>query len=247
MKIHLVNPNTTASMTEKAAQAARAVCADGTEIVPSQPEYGPESIEGYYDEVFSVPGMLEKIIAYDGSVDGHVIACFDDTGLDAARTIANGPVVGICEAAVYTASMVSNTFAIVTTLERSVPALHHLIIKYGAERKCAAIRASDIPVLELEDKNSSARSLIESEILNAIELDKAEAIVLGCAGMTDLAKALSEKYGLPVIDGVSAAVKQVEALVSQSLSSSRIRGYTRPRAKSYSGRFAEFAPSVVPR
>ena len=60
MKILLVNPNTTASMTEKAGEAARLVAASGTEIIAVNPEYGPVSIEGYYDEVFSIPACLRK-------------------------------------------------------------------------------------------------------------------------------------------------------------------------------------------
>ena len=59
MKLLLVNPNTTASMTEKAASAARSVASSGTEILASNPADGPVSIEGYYDEVFSIPGLLE--------------------------------------------------------------------------------------------------------------------------------------------------------------------------------------------
>ena len=100
MKILLVNPNTTSSMTDKAGEAARMVVASGTEIIAVNPEYGPISIEGYYDEVFSIPGLLEEVRKGEASgCHGTVIACFDDTGLDAARCIASGPVVGICEAA----------------------------------------------------------------------------------------------------------------------------------------------------
>jgi len=84
MKIHLVNPNTTASMTATAVAAARAVANGDTEIIGSQPDYGPESIEGYYDEVFAIPGLLDHINKHN-HCDGHVIACFDDTGLDYAR------------------------------------------------------------------------------------------------------------------------------------------------------------------
>ena len=149
MKIHLVNPNTTASMTATAAEAARAVASSGTIIVETQPDYGPESIEGYYDEVFAIPGLIDNIRRHNGC-DGHVIACFDDTGLDAARCIANGPVVGLCEAACIMASMVANKFSIVTTLSRSVPALEKLTLHYGMEHRCVSVRASDVPVLDLE-------------------------------------------------------------------------------------------------
>ncbi|NUB16982.1 aspartate/glutamate racemase family protein, partial [Azospirillum brasilense] len=53
MRILVVNPNTTASMTEKAGAAARAVAAPGTEIVAANPAMGPASIEGYYDEALA--------------------------------------------------------------------------------------------------------------------------------------------------------------------------------------------------
>ena len=240
MKIHLINPNTTASMTGKAVIAARSVAATGTEIIGNQPAHGPVSIEGYYDEVFAIPAMLEQI-QLNNACDGHVVACFDDTGVDAARCIANGPVIGICEAACLMAGTIANSFSIVTTLSRSVPALTHLVHKYGAERRCASVRASDIPVLDLEKEEPAAQELITEECRQAIESDGAEAIVLGCAGMTSLAQQLSTQLGIPVIDGVAAAVKHIEGLVSMQLSSSRINGYKTPVAKKFLGDFERFA------
>ncbi|MEM7258148.1 MAG: aspartate/glutamate racemase family protein, partial [Pseudomonadota bacterium] len=162
MKIHLINPNTTASMTQMAANAARNVAAAGTDIIANQPAHGPVSIEGFYDEAFAVPEMLHEIRKHN-DCDGHIVACFDDTGVDAARCIANGPVIGICEAACITAATIANRFSVVTTLSRSVPALQHLIHKYGAERRCASIRASDIPVLDLEKQETAAMQKIEHE------------------------------------------------------------------------------------
>ena len=241
MKIHLINPNTTASMTEQAVLAAVSVAAPGTEIIGNQPDDGPVSIEGYYDEAFAVPGMLEQIRA-NNHCDAHVIACFDDTGLDSARCIATGPVIGLCEAGCMAAVSVANSFSIVTTLSRSLPALTHLIHKYGAERRCVSIRASDIPVLELEDDSGDALQRIKKEVADAIKKDSAEAILLGCAGMTDLARALSEEFKLPVIDGVSAAVKHAEGLVAMGLTTSRINGYQYPVKKKYSGSFDRYQP-----
>ena len=244
MKLLLVNPNTTASMTEKAAIAARSVASSGTEILASNPSDGPVSIEGYYDEVFSIPGLLEEI--RKGAVagcQGTIIACFDDTGLDAARCRVAGPVLGICEAAVHMASMVSNSFSIVTTLNRSVPALEGLVLKYGMERHCRKVRASEVPVLDLEDANSGGRKKIRDEVALALLEDRSEAIVLGCAGMVDLARDLSEEFQVPVIDGVTSAVKLVESLVSLDLQTSKRNGYAFPRAKTYLGRFQSDQPS----
>ena len=186
MKLLLVNPNTTSSMTDKAGEAARMVVASGTEIIAVNPEYGPISIEGYYDEVFSIPGLLEEVRKGEASgCQGTVIACFDDTGLDAARCIASGPVVGICEAAMHIASLLANSFSIVTTLRRSIPALEELTVKYGMSRKCHRIRAAEVPVLELENPDSEATKLIRVEIQKALDEDRSDVIVLGCAGMID--------------------------------------------------------------
>ena len=243
MKLLLVNPNTTSSMTDKAGEAARMVAASGTEIIAVNPEYGPISIEGYYDEVFGIPGLLEEVRKGEASgCQGTVIACFDDTGLDAARCIASGPVVGICEAAMHIASLLANSFSIVTTLRRSIPALEELTVKYGMSRKCHRIRAAEVPVLELENPDSEATKLIRVEIQKALDDDRSEAIVLGCAGMVDLAAELSEEFGVPVIDGVSAAVKLVESLVALGLQTSKLNGYAYPRSKTYLGLFQTFQP-----
>jgi len=243
VKLLLVNPNTTSSMTDKAGEAARMVAASGTEIIAVNPEYGPISIEGYYDEVFSIPGLLEEVRKGEASgCQGTVIACFDDTGLDAARCIASGPVVGICEAAMHIASLLANSFSIVTTLRRSIPALEELTVKYGMSRKCHRIRAAEVPVLDLENPDSEATKLIRVEIQKALDDDRSEAIVLGCAGMVDLAAELSEEFGVPVIDGVSAAVKLVESLVALGLQTSKLNGYAYPRSKTYLGLFQTFQP-----
>ena len=129
------------------------------------PEIGPESIEGYYDEALAVPGLLAEIGKGEArGVAGHVIACFDDTGLDAARALARAPVVGIGEAAFHLASLIAGRFSVITTLGRSVPAIEQNLVKYGLASRCARVRAAEIPVLALEDKDSDARARIEAEI-----------------------------------------------------------------------------------
>lgn len=244
MRIHVVNPNTTHSMTTKIASAAKAAAMPGTEILAAQPDMGPVSIEGYYDEAFSVPGLLQCIASAEAQgMAGHVIACFDDTGLDAARCLATSPVIGIGEAAFHAASLVAGKFSVVTTLSRSIPAIEHNLVRYGLGSRCAQVRASDVPVLSLEEVGSSARRLISEEIEKAKSEDRAEAIVLGCAGMADLSRQLSEEHGLPVIDGVSAAVGLIEMLARNGIRTSKLGGYASPLPKPYRGIFASFAPS----
>lgn len=243
MRLLVVNPNTTASMTAKIGAAARAVAAPGAEILAVNPESGPASIEGFYDEAFSVPGLLREIARGEAmGVDGHIIACFDDTGLEAARSLARAPVIGIGEAAYHMASLLAHRFSVVTTLARSIPALETNLLKYGLDRRCARVRAAEVPVLELEDPRSDATRRIGEEIERAKAEDHAEAIVLGCAGMADLAGQLSRRHGLPVVDGVAAAVTLAEGLARLGLATSKAGGYAAPRAKAYTGLFASDAP-----
>lgn len=245
MRLLVVNANTTASMTAKIGKAARAVAAIGTEILAVNPESGPVSIEGYYDEAFSVPGLLAEITKGEAiSVNAHIIACFDDTGLEAARSVANAPVIGIGEAAFHMASLLAHRFSVITTLSRSIAAIETNLLKYGLERRCVRVRAAEVPVLALEDPTSDARARIDAEIVAALRKDRCEAIVLGCAGMADLANTLSRTHGVPVLDGVACAVKLAEGLAALGLRTSKRGAYAAPGAKRYAGIFAAMSPGI---
>lgn len=245
MKIAVINPNTTASMTATIADAARRVAHAETEILAITSSMGPVSIEGYYDEVFAIPGLLLEIAkAEREGAQAIVIACFDDTGLDAARALAGIPVIGICEAALSATSFIAQRFSVVTTMERSRLPVEHLVHRYGMGSRCK-VRAADVPVLSLEDPNSNARDRLRSEISAALKDDRAEAIVLGCAGMADLTASLRQEFGVPVIDGVAAAVKQAESLIAQGLSTAKRGAYASPVYKTYGGDLSRFAPQAM--
>ncbi len=242
MKIRVINPNTSATMTRTIEAAARAAAADGTRIEAVTSSTGPVSIEGYYDEALSLPGLLKEIHQGEsGLADAHVIACFDDTGLDACRQIASAPVLGIGEAAFHAAALVAGRFTVVTTLSRSISALEYNLLKYGFDRR-ARVRAAEVPVLELENEHSNARQLIDAEIAAALKDDRAEAIVLGCAGMANLARELSTAHGCPVIDGVGAAIKLAEMLVTLGHRTSRLGGYQRGAPKALTGPIKDLMP-----
>ena len=232
-------------MTESIKIAARSCANVDSEIIAQNPIMGPVSIEGYYDEAFAIPGMLADIAMIQRSVspvDAIIIACFDDTGLEAARTITDAPVIGIGEAAFHVASLLAHRFSVVTTLSRSIAAIENNLLKYGLASRCAKVRACEVAVLELENPLSHARKKITDEIARAKLQDGADAIVLGCAGMAALAASLSLDFGLPVIDGVASAVKLAEGLVALKLKTSKLGAYQPPQPKTYTGIFAPYAP-----
>lgn len=232
MKILVVNPNSTVSMTRKIGEAAARMAGPETQIHAVNPNDSPVSIECYTDEAFCISGLLRCV--REGEIrgyDGYVIACFGDPGLDAAREQANGPVIGVAEAAMHAASLIAHSFSIVTTLERTVDMSWHLADRYGMRRFCKNVRATDLAVLDLEDPTKSAYAQIREECLRALDQDHCEAIVLGCAGMADLCRTLSDDLGAPVIDGVSVAVKMVEGLVALNLRTSKRGSWARPPEK----------------
>ena len=238
MKLRIINPNTTPGMTQTIGDAANNIAAAGTQIVATQPSAGPVSIEGHFDEAISAVGVAEEIMAGErDDTDAYVIACFGDPGLLAARELTRAPVIGIAEAAFHMATLISTRFSIVTTLGRTGIIAEHLLEQYGFSHHCRRIRAAEIPVLDLEDDSDAALKRLIAECKQARDEDNIGAIVLGCGGMADLTDTLSQEVGLPVVEGVTAAVKLAEALVSLGLGTSKFGDLDFPRPKRFTGRF----------
>lgn len=242
MHIRVINPNTTQAMTDTIGTAAKAVAASGTRISATQPESGPVSIESHFDEAVSVLGVLDEIRAGEREgVDAYIIACFGDPGLNAARELTRAPVIGIAEAAFHAATLISTRFSVVTTLPRTTIIAEHLLDSYGMASRCRRVRAADIPVLELEENPDLALERIIEECLKAKQEDGIGAIVLGCGGMADLTPQISAAVGLPIVEGVTAAVKLAEALVCLGLQTSKHGDLDFPLPKPFTGRFAEYS------
>ena len=238
MELLIVNPNTSLAMTEGIGAAAREVAARGTTVRAVQPSFGALSIEGQYDEAFATAGVAEQVrLARDAGTppDAVVIACFGDPGMDAAREAVEAPVLGIAEAAFHAATMLSTGFSVVTTMTRTCVIAEHLVHKYGFERRCRGIHGTDIPVLALEDCGPETVAQIEACAREALARDRSGAIVLGCAGMAALSRELQQRLGVPVIDGVAAAVKFAESLVALGLRTSKHGDYATPLPKRYTG------------
>jgi allantoin racemase len=232
--IKVINPNTSEPMTEAIERSARAVA--GVKVHAVTASMGPASIESHYDEALAVPGVLAEL----GDADGYVIACFGDPGLDAAREVADGPVVGMAEAAMRAACYLGRGFSVVTTVDRSRGRTWDLADRYGVARFCRGVHACGIRVLDL-DRDPDALGVITAACRQALARDESDVIVLGCAGMTHLVADLGAELGAPMVDGVQAATLAVQSLLAMGLRTGDRGEFAAPPPKPYRGLLHGFA------
>jgi allantoin racemase len=244
IRIKVINGNTFEAMTDNIGEVARAAAAPGTEIVAATPRAGPISIESYYDEYLAIPYILEEIVKDEDQFDAFIIACWGDPGVEAAREITGKPVVGIAEASMYVANMLGAKFGVVTVLERVHNLIEHTIAKVGLTPRCASIQCTSLSVIDTEELRDNACMVLEVAGRKAIA-EGAEALALGCAGMSGLDTMLEERLGVPVIDSVAAAVKMAEALVALGKRTSKVKTFQPPEPKQIKGYPEHMQPAAL--
>jgi allantoin racemase len=231
MKIVVVNVNTSQSMTDNIAQAARRYASPGTEIVALKPNFGAEAVDCNFESYLSAVAVMDRIVTYGEPYEAVVMAGFGEHGRDGLQELITQPVFEICEASAHVAMMIGREFSVVTTLQRSVPAIEDRLRLAGLWARCASVRANRMSTLEVDADPDRARLSIVDEARKAVEVDGAEVICLGCAGMAGLEDAITSELGVPVIDGVGAAVRLAEAVVGLGLKTSKVSTYAFPDPK----------------
>lgn len=213
--IVLINPNSTDAMTKAMIETAKGV---GVTVEGWTSHDGPPAIQGPEDGEACIPPLLALVgKASDQGAHAIIIGCFDDTGLEQARSIAHCPVIGIGQAAYHMAALAGARFSVVTTLEVSVPVLEENIHRYGLGGQLARVRASGVPVLDLETDPDAASAKVRAEIELAAAEDRIDSVVLGCAGMSRIASGYDAGPPLRLIDGVRSAAQMAAALTSSGI------------------------------
>ncbi len=231
MRILVVNVNTTESMTDSIGRTAASVAAPGTEIVPLTPLFGADSVEGNYESYLAAIAVMETVRRYDQPFDAVIQAGYGEHGREGLQELLEVPVVDITEAAASTAQFLGHKYSVVTTLDRAVPLIEDRLKLAGLDARCASVRASGLGVLDLEADPHAAVEAIAAEAVRAVQEDHAEVICLGCGGMAELNERVAARTGVPIVDGVAAAVTIAESLVRLGLTTSKVRTYAPPRPK----------------
>jgi len=213
-RILVINPNTNPAVTQRVRAAAAHLASPQVVLDVVNPETGPFSIESPPEREQAERRVIELIRdSLPMRYDAYVLACFDDIALEAARALVSVPVVGTCEAGIAATRAISPRFAIVTTVDAAVPGIRELMRRYGAG-DAASVRAAGIGVAAAASATDETRQRIAQTVRAAIAEDGVQAILLASGGLTGQAEDVARESGLPVVDGVAAAIERAVSLVT---------------------------------
>lgn len=229
MRILVLNPNTSESMTAEIAGAARAAAGVETEIACVAPRFGCEAIDSAAESYLSAVGVMDVVASMVDAgrfdYDAVVLAGFGEHGKDALQEMLSVPVFDIAECAAHVAHLIGRRFSVVTTLARSIAPISDRLLLAGLDAHCASVRACGLSTAQVDADPAAAVAAIVDEAERAVAEDGADVICLGCAGMAGVTAAISAKVGVPAIDGVAAAVALAQAVVGLGLSTSKVGVY----------------------
>jgi allantoin racemase len=239
-RLALLNPNTDARHTEAMGAVARETLPDGCEVTAVSPERGPTSIESEADSVVAAAAVAELVRELPAH-DAYLIACFGDPGVGAARELTEAPVVGIGEAAFQAAVTIARRFAVITTLPRSIPEIEDALDRHGMRSRCVAVEPLGIPVADQGSHNPDTTPAIVAAG-RRLANEGAEALILACGGMADVARTVEQEVGVPVCDGVAFGAALAHALWLSGLRTSKAGAYGWPEPIPYLGMPDNLAP-----
>ena len=204
MRILVINPNSNQAVTDGMADALKPLEIDGgPEIACVTLAEGPFGIESQAD-VESVTLPLKKLVSETENADAYVIACYSDPGLHVCREVTDKPVFGIQECGVLTALSLGDRFGVIALSRTSIQRHLRYLRQMGVMERLAKERAADLSVADSASGSGTFDRLCEVG-RDLRDLDGADSIILGCAGMANHRAALADHLGIPVTDPVQAA------------------------------------------
>ncbi len=236
MKIMVVNPNTSESMTGHIRAALLKIKRQDTELTVVCAEKGPITIESSYDESFAVPEALKLV--KKANVEGYdavIINAFSDPGLAAAREISDILVMGIEETTLHVASMLGAQFTILTPIKHRIPHKYSEVRRYKLEQWLASVRTTAMKVTDVDSDPDQAKTRILAAAKAAVEEDGAEVIILGCAAMVGYGDEISRALGVTALDPTAVTLKICEGMVDAGLVHSKRAFFAKPPLKEYKG------------
>jgi allantoin racemase len=208
IEICIINPYESAISNEKIKLCAQKVIDKNSSIFINSKNSQVDYFE-LHSETINISKLI-RAVEKNNSSDAFIIVSFEDIGVDTIRKITSKPIIGLGEAAFYTANIIANKFSVITNLSHSHEALKNNLIKYDMDHKCVSINSIEVPILDMETMSKSNLNKLENEIQRTITEDDPEVLIITSPGILNLSKNLSNKFNIPIIEGVTAATALME-------------------------------------
>lgn len=212
-RILVVNPNSNPAVTQGLADALVSLSfAGGPAIETMTLAEGPFGIETQaHVEQVTLP--LRRLVEGRNDIDAVILACYSDPGLQVCREGTARPVFGINECGVLTALARGERFGVIAIKQRSIRRHVRYLRQMGLLDRLAGERPLDMSVAETASGAQTLDKMIE--VGRALrDVEGADVIVMGCAGMARHRRPLEDALGVPVIDPTQAAVAMAIGAVS---------------------------------
>lgn len=235
MRLLLINPNTSQSVSELIRSEAQRSAAPGTEIEVLTAPFGVAYIETRFESLLGAYATAQLAAEHHERFDAVVVAAFGDPGLAGLREVLPVPVTGLTEAALASAHLLGNRISVIAISQRIQAWYREVITAYGFGPRLASIRALNRPLSSIggvQDEHLQALKILAER---AVDEDGAEVIVLAGAPLAGLARALQGQLPVPVVDGVSSAVRHIETLVALQPGLARRGSFAPPPTKPNQG------------
>jgi allantoin racemase len=211
-RLLVINPNTSASITELVTRHVRAAVGDDIELVTATGGFGCAYITSEACYAIAGHAALECFADHGEGCDAVLLACFGDPGLFALREVSAAPVVGLAEASMQAAAERGGRFSIVTGGERWKPMLDRFAAVLGYRERLASVRTLALTGGQIAENPEAALATLASACAAAADEDGADEIILGGAGLAGLAERIQPRIWVPVLDSVLVGAQRAAAL-----------------------------------
>lgn len=231
MRILLVNPNTSESLTRLMLDAGTPAAASGTRLIPVTAYRGMPYISSRAEAQIAGAIVLEMLSECHRDGDAAIVAAFGDPGLHGARELFDIPVIGVSEAAMLAACMLGKRFLIVSFAAALGHWYQDCVEMHGLAGRCAGIHSLEGRFGSISQVQAEKEELLVELALKGIAETQADVLIPGGAPLAGLADKIKMRIPVPVVDPVQAAVKMAEALIALKTTKASVGTFRRPSAK----------------
>jgi Asp/Glu/hydantoin racemase len=214
MRLLVINPNISASVTALIEAEARRSASADTEFTMQTAAFGVAYIETRFEALIGAYAAAQLAAQHHAGHDAVIVAAFGDPGLAGLREVLPVPVLGLTESALATAGLLGHRFSVIAISQRIQAWYREVIESHGMAGRLASIRALDQPLTGIGSVQQDHTEALLALCERAVREDGAEVIILAGAPLAGLARSLRGRIPVPVVDGVSSAVRHAESLVA---------------------------------